>query len=96
MPPRRMGDLVEGEFRGIVWNPCAAHCFDLMMEDMGKLPWVQSVLADANRITYLKKNTKHWLSFAARAPTLIWYDSPRLESLMRTWSWSVCRLHDPL
>ena len=28
----------------IFWTPCAAHCIDLMLEDIGKLEWVQDVV----------------------------------------------------
>ena len=40
---RRMGSLLEAEFHTIVWTPCASHCFDLLMEDVGKLNWVAKV-----------------------------------------------------
>ena len=33
-----MGKMVEAEFPKIVWTPCASHCLDLLMEDMGGLP----------------------------------------------------------
>ena len=26
----------------IFWSPCAAHCIDLMLEEIGKLEWVKS------------------------------------------------------
>lgn len=48
---KRMGEMVEEEFPSIVWTPCAAHCMDLMMEDIGRLPWVRPIIADATRIT---------------------------------------------
>ena len=25
----------------IFWTPCATHCIDLMLEDLGKLSWIK-------------------------------------------------------
>ena len=42
-----MGNMVEAEFPNIVWTPCASHSLDLLMEDIGKLPWVQLIVDEA-------------------------------------------------
>ena len=34
----------------IFWTPCAAHCLDLMLEDIGKLEWVKSCIAKAENL----------------------------------------------
>ncbi|XP_057856303.2 uncharacterized protein LOC131065720 [Cryptomeria japonica] len=34
----------------IVWTPCVAHCIDLMLEDIGKLPWVKRCVEMARNI----------------------------------------------
>ena len=34
----------------IFWTPCAAHCLDLMLEDIGKLEWVKSCVDKAKNI----------------------------------------------
>ena len=47
---RRMGRLLEAEFPTIVWTPCASHCLDLLMEDVGKLKWVKEVTKQATSI----------------------------------------------
>ena len=44
---RRMGRLLEAEFPTIVCTPCASHCLDLHMEDVGKLKWVKKVTKQA-------------------------------------------------
>lgn len=33
------------------WNGCAAHCTDLMLEDIGKLPSVNSTITKARAVT---------------------------------------------
>ncbi|XP_059074131.1 uncharacterized protein LOC131874589 [Cryptomeria japonica] len=33
------------------WSPCAAHCLDLMLEDIGKLEWVKSIVERAKNIS---------------------------------------------
>ena len=47
---RRMGRLLKEEFPTIVWTPCASHCLDLLMEDVGKLKWVKKVVRQAKSI----------------------------------------------
>ena len=42
-----MGRLLEAEFPSIVWTPCASHCLDLLMEDIGKLRWVKRLVRQA-------------------------------------------------
>lgn len=56
---RRMGEMLEDEFPTIVWTPCAAHCLDLMMEDIGKIDWISEVMADARLIVkFFRKKSK--------------------------------------
>eukprot|EP01018_Ginkgo_biloba_P040560 Gb_13020 [translate_table: standard] len=31
-------------FKTIYWTPCAAHCLDLLLHDLGKLPWVNETI----------------------------------------------------
>jgi len=40
------GRLVEQEFSWITWTPCTPHCLDLLLEDVGKLPWAAEVAAE--------------------------------------------------
>jgi hypothetical protein len=42
--------LVE-EFPSIFWSPCAAHCINLILQDVGKLQSVCSVVDHASSIT---------------------------------------------
>ncbi|KAH7423929.1 hypothetical protein KP509_12G081500 [Ceratopteris richardii] len=45
-----MGRKLEEEFPSIVWSPCASHCLDLLMEDIGKLEWIKSIISEATSI----------------------------------------------
>ena len=45
------GKLLCAKYPTIFWTPCAAHCIDLMLEDIGKLPWVQDVVHECKQIT---------------------------------------------
>jgi hypothetical protein len=56
------GRLVEQEFSWITWMPCTPHCLDLLHEDVGKLPWVVEVVAEAK--TVVKFITNHHRSQA--------------------------------
>ena len=44
--------MVEEAYTHIVWTPCAAHCMDLMMEDIGRLDWIAAVMWDAVQISH--------------------------------------------
>ncbi|KAI3810701.1 hypothetical protein L1987_20323 [Smallanthus sonchifolius] len=44
----KAGKLLEGKRKHLYWTPCAAHCIDLMLEDIGKeIPKVKSCIKDA-------------------------------------------------
>ncbi|XP_057856565.2 uncharacterized protein LOC131065967 isoform X2 [Cryptomeria japonica] len=44
------GRLLMERHPSIVWTPCAAHCIDLMLEDIGKLPWVKTCVEKARNV----------------------------------------------
>lgn len=48
---KKMGEMVEANYPNIVWTPCASHCLDLLIEDIGKLTWIKPIVADCERIT---------------------------------------------
>jgi len=56
------GRKLEARFPHITFTPCTSHCLDLLLEDMGKLDWVSSVIAEAR--TVLKFITNHHKSLA--------------------------------
>jgi len=52
------GRLFEMRHPTIFWTSCAAHCIDLMLEDIGKLHWIHEVVEKAKSITkYLYNHT---------------------------------------
>ena len=61
---RHMGRLLEAEFPSIVWTPCASHCLDLLMEDIGKLRWVKRVVQQAiSIVTFFTMKVKVLATF---------------------------------
>ncbi len=56
------GHKLEARFPHITFTPYTLHCLDLLLEDMGKLDWVSSVIAEAR--TTLKFITNHRKSLA--------------------------------
>ena len=38
------GKLLMERHPHLFWTPCAGHCIDLMLEDLGKLPWIKTVI----------------------------------------------------
>ena len=45
------GKMVEAKYKTIFWTPCAAHCIDLMLEDIVKHEWIKNVVEHAKYIT---------------------------------------------
>ncbi|KAH1077183.1 hypothetical protein GLYMA_19G102600v4 [Glycine max] len=41
------GKLLEEKRKHIYWTPCVAHCIDLMLEDIGKLPLIRKTIRRA-------------------------------------------------
>jgi hypothetical protein len=54
--------LVEQEFSWITWTPCTPHCLDLLLEDVGKLPWAAEVVVEGKVV--VKFITNHHRSQA--------------------------------
>eukprot|EP00253_Pinus_taeda_P027317 PITA_27317 len=45
------GNMLEEKYPTIWWSPCAAHCLDLMLEDIDKIEWVKKCVEDEKSIT---------------------------------------------
>ena len=44
------GKLLMERHRHLFWTPCATHCLDLMLEDLGKIPWIKKCVEQARNI----------------------------------------------
>eukprot|EP00268_Persea_americana_P022196 TRINITY_DN22073_c1_g1_i1.p1 TRINITY_DN22073_c1_g1~~TRINITY_DN22073_c1_g1_i1.p1 ORF type:complete len:104 (+),score=9.94 TRINITY_DN22073_c1_g1_i1:54-365(+) len=53
---KAMGKILHDKMPHIVWVPCAAHCIDLMLEDIGKLEDVQKTIDEGKMVTSLIYN----------------------------------------
>ncbi|KAL0897650.1 hypothetical protein Bca101_081611 [Brassica carinata] len=61
------GRLAE-RYPTIYWSPCAAHCINLILEDVGKLPHVEKLTSNASKITVFAYNHKHILNWLRNRP----------------------------
>ncbi|OIW19936.1 hypothetical protein TanjilG_30850 [Lupinus angustifolius] len=55
------GRLFKKEFPHLFWSPCAAHCVNLMFQDIRKLPEVTDTVSHAGNITRYLYNHCHLL-----------------------------------
>nr|XP_007134308.1 hypothetical protein PHAVU_010G036200g [Phaseolus vulgaris]ESW06302.1 hypothetical protein PHAVU_010G036200g [Phaseolus vulgaris] len=46
-----IGQMLEEKRTKLFWSPCAAHCLDLILEDIGQLPVFYNTIANAKKIT---------------------------------------------
>ncbi|KAI5054836.1 hypothetical protein GOP47_0029981, partial [Adiantum capillus-veneris] len=54
-----MAKKLEAEYPHIVWTPCASHCIDLLLEDIGDLPWVKDILSQAlSIVNFINKKVR--------------------------------------
>ncbi|KAK7267601.1 hypothetical protein RIF29_20279 [Crotalaria pallida] len=52
------GQKLEEKRPKLFWSPCAAHCLDLILEDIGQLPVFHDTIAKAKKITnYIYRHT---------------------------------------
>jgi hypothetical protein len=45
------GRMLMERYPSLYWSPCVAHCIDLMLEDMGKLPWIKEIIDSTRSVT---------------------------------------------
>lgn len=45
------GKMLEEKRTKLFWSPCAAHCLDLILEDIGQLPVFYNTIANAKKVT---------------------------------------------
>ena len=50
----------------LFWTPCVAHCIDLMLEDIGKIPFVKDIVDSSKSITKFIYNHSSMLSLMRR------------------------------
>jgi hypothetical protein len=65
----------------LFWTPCAAHCIDLMLEDIGKIPFVKDIVDSSKSITKFIYNHTSVLSLMRNSPTTKSWCAPPLHGL---------------
>eukprot|EP00253_Pinus_taeda_P023390 PITA_23390 len=85
----------------LFWTPCAAHCIDLMLEDIGKIPFVKDIVDSSRSITKFIYNHTSVLSLMRIftnnkelvRPAITWFATSfiSLQSLLNS-MWDVKRM----
>ncbi|KAL0406087.1 UNVERIFIED_CONTAM: hypothetical protein Slati_3922600 [Sesamum latifolium] len=57
------GRLIQDHYKSINWSPCAAHCLNLVMKDIGKLDHVAEIVSKASQVTRFVYNHIYWLAW---------------------------------
>jgi hypothetical protein len=58
--------LLMQRYPTLFWTPCAAHCIDLILEDMGKIPYIRDIIESTRNITKFIDNHASVLSLMRR------------------------------
>jgi hypothetical protein len=53
------GRMLMERYPSLYWSPFAAHCIDLVLEDMGKLPWIKEIIDSAQSVRQFTHETIH-------------------------------------
>ena len=56
------GRLLNEKYPSILWTPCAAHCLNLILKDIAKMPHIEILAQRASSITVFVYNHKWTLS----------------------------------
>jgi hypothetical protein len=72
----------------LFWTPCAA-CIDLILEDMGKIPYIKDIVELARSITKFIYNHAYVLSLI-RSWCILQSHALPLASYLFDLSWLVC------
>ncbi|XP_010446203.1 PREDICTED: uncharacterized protein LOC104728998 [Camelina sativa] len=62
------GKLLAEKFPTIAWSPCAAHCINLILEDVTKLPSVHNLAHRMSKVTIFVYNHKSTLNWVRKRP----------------------------
>ncbi len=60
------GRMLMSKYPTIFWTPCATHCLDLLLEDLGKIDWIRDAIDSAKSITKFIYNHSSVLSLMRR------------------------------
>lgn len=62
------GRLIHEKYGHIFWSPCAAHCLNLILKDIGSMPHVANLAFRASKITVFVYNHMVFLSWLRKRP----------------------------
>lgn len=57
------GKLIHDKYETIFWSPCAAHCMNLLLKDIGSMPHIADLASKASKVTIFVYNHVVFLSW---------------------------------
>ena len=82
----KVGEILMTKRKQLFWTPCATHCLDLILTDIGDLPIDNDIMSKARKITiYIYGHP--WILNLMRKHT-------KKEELVRTGVWTLTRSTD--
>lgn len=97
-----VGRMLMDRHPTLFWTPCAAHCIDLMLEDIGKIPFVKDIVDSSKSITKFIYNHTFVLSVMRKftnnkelvRPAITRFATSfiSLQSLLNSMLWDVKRM----
>lgn len=65
---KKAGELLHERFGNIYWSPCAAHCMNLILKDIGAMPHVAELAKNASKVTIFTYNHIFVLAWLRKRP----------------------------
>ncbi len=86
------------DFSHIMQSPCATHCLDIMVEDIGKLNWVKKVLGVARRLVkFVTKEPKVLAMYrTVKDLELVMFSSIQFAMMFMVLEWLMKKVHRTL
>ncbi|KAI0499632.1 hypothetical protein KFK09_017840 [Dendrobium nobile] len=65
---KKVGELLQTRFNNIYWSPCAAHCLNLILKDLGSMPLIEDLAKKASKVTIFAYNHIYVLAWLRKRP----------------------------
>ena len=81
--------MIQEKYPKIIWVPCVAHTFNLLLKDIGKIIFIQPTLVEANHIVkFIREHQFTYALFCTKSDSVYKYFVPHnLQHRIMSWKY---------